>query len=71
MLRLEKKHNMCWCVSYYEETLKQFNDSFHTHAKNNINALFNSQPQIPPKGSTRLLSTSKLYTGAKRTLNRS
>ena len=39
MLHLDKKHNMCWCVCYHKGTLKQFNDSFHTHAKNNINSL--------------------------------
>ena len=39
MLHLEKKQNICWCVCDYEGTLKQFNDTFHTHAKNNINSL--------------------------------
>ena len=39
MLRLEKKHNVCWCVCDYEGALKQFNDTFHTHAKKNINSL--------------------------------
>ena len=40
-----------WCVYDYKRTLKQFNDTLHTHAKNNINSLKNSQPQILSKGS--------------------
>ena len=39
MLRLEKKHNMCWSVCDYEGTHKQFNDPFHAHAKNKTNSL--------------------------------
>ena len=27
MLRHEYKHNMCWCVCYYERTSKKFNDT--------------------------------------------
>ena len=55
MLHLKKKYHMCWCVCYYKATLKQFNDTFHTHAKNKFNTLNISQPQIPSKGNTRLL----------------
>ena len=31
--------------------IKQFNDTFHSQSKNNINSLKNSQPQIPSKAS--------------------
>ena len=49
MLHLEKKRHMCQCVCHYEGTLKQFTDTFHTHAKNNINSLTNSERQNPAK----------------------
>ena len=49
MFHLETKYHMSWCVCHYQGTLKQFNDTFHTHAKNNINSLKNSQPQTPSK----------------------
>ena len=37
MLHIKKK--MSQCVCYFEGTLKQFHDTFHTHAENKINAL--------------------------------
>ena len=49
MLHLKKKYHMCLCVCYYGGMLKQFNDTFYTHAENNINSLVYSQPQIPSK----------------------
>ena len=39
MLHLEKKDHMCKCVCYYERTLKQLNDTFHTHARSQVKAL--------------------------------
>ena len=34
-----RKPHQYWCVHDYEGTLKQFNNTFHAHAENNINAL--------------------------------
>ena len=34
-----KKPHHYWCVYDYEGMLKQFNNTFHTHAKSQINAL--------------------------------
>ena len=39
MLRLEKKYHMSQCVCYYEGTLQQFDATYLTHAKSQINAL--------------------------------
>ena len=33
-----RKPHQCWRVYDYERPLKQFNDTFHTHAKNTINS---------------------------------
>ena len=33
------KPHQYWCVYDNEGTLKQFSDTFHTHAKNHINSL--------------------------------
>ena len=53
---MKKKYHTCYCVCYYEGTFKQFNDTFHTHAENNINALKkNSQASNFFRGCTRLL----------------
>ena len=46
---LKKKYHTCQCVCYYKGTSNQFNDTFHTHAKNNINSLKHYQPQILSK----------------------
>ena len=56
-----RKPHQYWCVSDYEGTSKQFNDTFHTHAKNKINSLKNYQHQIPSK-EARASSSSKIYT---------
>ena len=40
---------MCQCVYDCEGTSKQFNGTFHTHAKNKTNTMKNSHPQIPSK----------------------
>ena len=45
----------CQCVCHHERTLKQFSDTFHTHAQNKINSLKNSQPQIPAQEARALL----------------
>ena len=46
MLHLKTKYHMCWCVCYFEGTLKQFDATFNTHAKNKFNTLKSSQPQF-------------------------
>ena len=64
LLHPEKKYHMCWCVCHCEGKFKQYNDTFRSHAKDNINSLKNSQPHILSKGSTRLLPTATKSLGS-------
>ena len=52
-----RKPQQYWCVYDYERTLNQFNNTFHTHAKNNINALRILSLKNLSKSGTRLRST--------------
>ena len=49
MLRLERKHHMCWCVCDYEGMLKQFFNPSHTHAKSKINSFKIQKSKDPDK----------------------
>ena len=62
VLHLVKKYHMSQCVCYNEGTLQQLSDTFHTHAKNKINSLRNSQPQIPSKEACASSRPSEIYT---------
>ena len=61
-----RKPHQYWFVCDYEVTSKQFDDTFHTHTKNNSNSLKNSQPQIPSKEAQASFCPSKTYHTTKR-----
>ena len=61
MLHLKKKYHTCQCVCYYEGTLKQFQDTFHTHAKKKIKTLKILRLKFMQKGGTHLLLPFRNY----------
>ena len=69
MLHLTKKYLTCWCVCFCDGTSKQLLDTFHTHAKNNINSLKTSHPQIPSKEAHASFCPSKRVHTAKQSHN--
>ena len=51
MLHLKNACHMCWCVCYYKKTLKQFNNTFHTHPISLFKTAHNKEAQNEMKGS--------------------
>ena len=61
MLHFKKKCHACGCVCCYKGTLKQFNATFHTHAKSQVHALKIQNHEHHEKGRTTLACVPCLF----------